>query len=162
MIVPIAVSIPRYLIIVNMGIFNTYFAHIIPLIVNAIGLFLIKQFIDQVPNELLEAAKIDGASNWRIYYNVVLPLVKPALVTTAILAFQASWGNMEGSNIFVDKEALRTLPFYLNTLVSQSGNVVASRGLGAVNALIMFIPNLIIFVFLQNKVMESMAQSGIK
>ncbi|WP_382348477.1 carbohydrate ABC transporter permease [Lederbergia graminis] len=162
MFVPVAVAIPRFFIIVNLGIFNTYLAHIIPMLAMPIGIFLLKQFMDQIPNELLEAAKMDGASNWRVYWNVILPLVKPALVTVAILTFQASWGNVESSNIFMDKESIRTLPFYLNTLVSQSGNIVAGAGLSAVAGLIMFVPNLILFIILQNKVMNSMAHTGIK
>lgn len=162
MFVPVAVAIPRFLIIVNIGIFNTYLAHIIPLLAMPIGIFLLKQFIDQLPDELLEAAKIDGAGKWKIYFRIVLPLIKPPLVTVAILTFQASWANVEGSNIFVDREALRTLPFYMNTLVSGSGNIVAGAGMSAVAALIMFVPNLVLFIILQNKVMDSMAHTGIK
>jgi ABC-type glycerol-3-phosphate transport system permease component len=162
MFVPLAVAIPRFFIIVNLGIFNTYWAHIIPLLAMPIGIFLLKQFMDQIPNELLEAAKIDGAGNMRVYWSIILPLVKPALVTVAILTFQASWGNVESSAIFMDKESIRTLPFYMDTLVSQSGNIVAGAGLSAVAGLVMFVPNLILFIILQNKVMNSMAHTGIK
>lgn len=163
MFVPIAVLIPRFLVLINIGIYNTLFAHIVPLLAMPIGLFLIKQFIDSnVPDELLEAAKIDGAGNWRIWWSIVLPLVKPALVTVAILAFQVAWASSEGSNYFVDREALRTLPFYMSTVISQQGNIVVTAGVGAAAQLIMFIPNLIIFIFMQNKVMSSMAHSGIK
>jgi len=163
MFVPVAVAIPRFLVLINIGIYNTYLAHIVPLLAMPVGLFLVKQFMDtSVPKELLEAAKIDGASNWRIYWNIALPLVTPALVTVAILAFQMSWGYTEGSNLFVDQEALRTLPFYMSTVVSQVGNIVVTAGVGAAAQLIMFVPNLIIFIFMQNKVMASMATSGIK
>lgn len=162
MFVPLAVAIPRFFILVNIGVFNTYWAHIIPLLAMPIGIFLLKQFMDQIPNELLEAAKMDGASNIRIYWSIIMPLVKPALVTVAILTFQASWSNIESSSIFMDKEAIRTLPFYMNTLVAQSGNIVAGAGLSAVAGLVMFLPNLILFIVLQNKVMNSMAHTGIK
>jgi ABC-type glycerol-3-phosphate transport system permease component len=162
MYVPIAIAIPRFLIIVEMGIFNTYWAHILPLLAMPIGLFLLKQFMDGVPDELIEAARIDGAGNFRIWWSIVIPLVKPALVTVAILAFQASWVNLESSNMFIDQEALKTLPYYMNTLIAQSGNVVASAGMGAVTTLILFVPNLLIFLFLQSKVMASMARTGIK
>jgi ABC-type glycerol-3-phosphate transport system permease component len=163
MFVPLAVAIPRFLVLVNIGIYNTYFAHIIPLLAMPVGLFLVKQFMDtNVPKELLEAAKIDGAGNWRIYWSIALPLVSPALVTVAILAFQVSWAYTEGSNLFIDQEALRTLPFYMSTVISQQGNIVVTAGVGAAAQLIMFIPNLIIFIFMQNKVMASMATSGIK
>jgi ABC-type glycerol-3-phosphate transport system permease component len=163
MFVPVAVAIPRFLVLVNIGIYNTYFAHIIPLLAMPVGLFLVKQFMDtNVPNELIEAAKIDGAGNWRIYWSIALPLVMPALVTVGILAFQMSWGYLDGSNLYVDQEALRTLPFYLATVVSQQGNIVVTAGVGAAAQLITFIPNILIFIFMQNKVMASMATSGIK
>ncbi len=163
MFVPIAVAIPRFLVLINIGIYNSMLAHIIPLLAMPVGLFLVKQFMDtSVPQELLEAAKIDGAGNWRIWWSIALPLVKPALVTVAILAFQMSWANTEGSNLYIDREALRTLPFYMSTVISQQGNIVVTAGVGAAAQLIMFVPNLIIFIFMQNKVMASMAHSGIK
>jgi len=162
MFVPVAVAIPRFLIIEKMGVFNTYFAHIIPMLAMPIGIFLLKQFMDQVPDDLIEASKMDGGGNWRVYWSVMLPMVKPALVTVAILTFQASWGNAESSANFMNDESLRTLPFYLNTLVAQSGNIVAGAGLSAVAGLVMFLPNLILFIILQNKVMDSMAHTGIK
>lgn len=163
MFVPVAVAIPRFLVLINMGIYNTYWAHIIPLLAMPVGLFLVKQFMDtSVPKELIEAAKIDGAGNWRIWWSIALPLVKPAIVTVSILAFQIAWGNSEGSNFYIDQEALRTLPFYMSTVVSQVGNIVVTAGVGAAAQLIMFLPNLIIFIFMQNKVMASMATSGIK
>ncbi|MFD0715601.1 carbohydrate ABC transporter permease [Paenibacillus sp. GCM10027626] len=162
MFVPIAVMIPRFLIIEQLGIYNTYLAHIIPMLAMPVGIFLLKQFMDQIPDDLIEASKMDGGGNWRVYWNVMLPLVRPALATVAILTFQASWGNTESSSIFMDDESLRTLPFYMNTLIGQSGNIVAGAGLSAVVGLIMFVPNLILFVILQNKVMDSMAHTGIK
>ena len=163
MFVPIAVAIPRFLVLINIGIYNTYWAHIIPLLAMPVGLFLVKQFMDtNVPQELLEAAKIDGANNLRIYWNIALPLVMPALVTVGILVFQVSWSYTEGSNLFVDQEALRTLPFYMSTVVSQVGNIVVTAGVGAAAQLILFVPNLVIFIIMQNKVMASMATSGIK
>ncbi|KFZ26931.1 MAG: Inner membrane ABC transporter permease protein YcjP [Candidatus Izimaplasma bacterium HR2] len=163
MFVPVAVAIPRFLVLINIGIYNTYWAHIIPLLAMPVGIFLIKQFMDtNVPKELIEAAKIDGAGNWRIYWSIALPLVMPAIVTVSILAFQFSWSNIEGSSMFVDIEALRTLPFYMSTVISQQGNIVVTAGVGAASTLIMIVPNLIIFVFMQNKVMASMATSGIK
>lgn len=163
MFVPVAVAIPRFLVLINIGIYNTYWAHILPLLAMPVGLFLVKQFMDtNVPQELMEAAKIDGAGNWRIWWSIALPLVKPALVTVAILAFQISWMNSEGSNLFVDQEALRTLPFYMSTVATAQGNIVVTAGVAAAAQLIMFVPNIIIFVVMQNKVMASMATSGIK
>ncbi|NMA85471.1 MAG: carbohydrate ABC transporter permease [Epulopiscium sp.] len=161
MFVPIAVTIPRYLTIDILGMTNTYWAHILPLLSMPIGLFLIKQFIDQIPDSLIEAAVIDGATEVNLYFTIILPLVRPALATAAILAFQAVWNNLESSSLFVTNESLRTLAFYMNTLASNTG-IVAGQGMAAAATLIMFLPNLILFIILQSKVMNTMAHSGIK
>lgn len=162
MFVPVAVAIPRFLIIVQLGLYNSIWAHIIPMLAMPVGLFLLKQFIDQIPDSLIEAAKMDGASFARIYWSIIMPMIKPALITVSLLTFQSVWGNVEASAIFMDSEAIRTLPFYMSTLSSQTGNVVASAGVEAVGGLIMFVPNLLLFIILQNKVMNSMAHTGIK
>jgi len=161
MFVPIAVAIPRYLIIANLGLIDTMFAHILPLLAMPVGLFLVKQFIDQLPNELIEAARIDGANDFLIYWRIVMPLIKPAIATMAILSFQAVWNNVETSDIFINDESLRTLAFYMHTLTGQS-NAVAGAGVAAAASLVMFLPNLVIFIFMQSKVMDTMAHSGIK
>ena len=161
MFVPIAVMIPRYLVIDKIGISDTYFAHILPTLAMPVGLFLIKQFMDQIPDELIEAATIDGANEFQIYHKIILPIVRPALATAAILVFQQVWNNIESSSLFVTSESLRTLAFYMNTLASTT-NVVAGQGIAAAASLIMFLPNLILFVLLQSKVMNTMAHSGLK
>ena len=161
MFVPIAVSIPRYLVIQFTGINNTYLAHILPLLALPVGLFLVKQFIDQVPDALVEAATIDGASEWMVYRKIILPMVRPAVMTTCILAFQQIWNNVESSNLYVDSESMKTLAFYMNTLASNTNNV-AGQGVAAAAALVMLIPNLLLFILMQKNVMSTMAQSGIK
>ena len=161
MFVSCAVVIPRFLIISKIGIINTLFAHVLPLLAIPVGLFLIKQFIDEIPNELIEAAKIDGAGDFFIYLKIILPLIKPALITVAILAFQMAWNNVETSNLYVNKEEFQTFAYYLSTLTNNS-NSIAGAGVSAAAALIIFVPNLVIFIFLQAQVMDTMAHSGIK
>ncbi len=161
MFVSVAVMIPRFLVVSKIGIVDTMFAHILPLIAIPVGLFLIKQFVDQIPDELVEAAKIDGAGDFFIYLKIILPLIKPALATVAILAFQTAWNNIETSKLFVNTESKQTLAYYMSTLVNSS-NSVAGAGWSAAATTIMFLPNLIIFIILQNKVMSTMAHSGIK
>lgn len=160
MFVPIAVIIPRYLTIATLGITNTFLAHLLPLLAFPVGLFLVKQFIDQIPQELIEASKLDGASDFQIYLHIVIPIIKPAIATVGILAFQVFWNNIETSNIFINDEAKRTLAFYLSTLTTN--NTIAGQGMAAAAALIMFIPNLVFFIIVQSKVMDTMAHSGIK
>lgn len=161
MFVAAAVLIPRYLIISGIGAIDTLWAHILPLIAMPVSLFLIKQFVDGVPDALIEAASIDGASPFRIYRSVILPLVKPALATGVILAFQQCWGYVESSNNFIDTESKKTLAFYATTLAN-ANNAVQGQGVQAAATLIMFIPNLILFIYLQKDVMNTMAHSGIK
>lgn len=161
MFVPVAVIIPRYLLVEKMGIINTYFAHILPLIALPVGMFLVKQFTDQVPNSLIEAAVVDGANYFTVYRKIILPMIKPAIATVAILAFQSVWNNTETSAMYTNKESMRTLTFYMNTLASNT-NAVAGQGIAAAASLIMFLPNLILFILCQSKVMNTMAHSGIK
>lgn len=163
MFVPETVAIPRYLVISNLGIMNTYFGHIFPLIASSTSVFLIKQFIDQMPNELIEAARIDGAKEFKIFMSIVIPMCMPSIATTAILTFQHAWGNVETSNLYMQNEEMKTFPFFLHTmLITASGNTVARAGAVAASSLILFLPNLIIFLFFQGKVIATMAHSGIK
>jgi ABC-type glycerol-3-phosphate transport system permease component len=163
MFVSASIAIPKYLVIEKLGIIDTMFAHILPVMAIPVGLFLVKQFIDQVPDSLIEAARIDGASEFSIYLRIVVPIVKPALSTVAILSFQAVWNNMETSQYYVNTESLRTLAFYMNTLASgDAGTTIAGQGVNAAATLVMFLPNLIIFVLLQSQVMSTVAHSGIK
>jgi ABC-type glycerol-3-phosphate transport system permease component len=161
MFVPAAVLIPRYLIIDKLHIMDTYLAHILPLLAMPVGMFLLKQFIDDVPYELIEAAVVDGAGMFKVYYKVILPLIKPAIATVCILSFQQVWGNLETSNMFITKESMKTLAFFMSTLVNANNNV-AGQGVAAAGGLIMFIPNIILFILLQSKVMNTMSHSGIK
>ena len=161
MFVAVAVAVPRYIVMNSLGIVNTFFAHIVPLLAMPVGVFLLKQFMDQIPRELYDAAKIDGANKFQIYRMVVLPLVKPALATIAILAFQSSWNNIETSQLFIRDEALKTLPYYFQTLTLGT-SAIAAQGMSAAASLIIFIPNLTLFIILQRNVMNTMAHSGLK
>jgi ABC-type glycerol-3-phosphate transport system permease component len=164
MFVPIAVTIPRFLIIQKIGLMDTFLVHILPALAMPVGLFLIKQFIDGIPDEVIEAARVDGASDLAIYIQIVIPMILPALATIAILTFQATWNNADTSTLYVNSESLKTFAFYLSTLTTTTAgaNVVAGQGMAAAASLIMFLPNLIIFIFLQSQVMSTMSHSGLK
>jgi ABC-type glycerol-3-phosphate transport system permease component len=155
-------AIPRYVVVQNVGIMNTYWGHILPIVALPVGVFLLKQFIDQLPDSLLEAAKIDGANEWVTFTKIVIPVVMPAMATVGILSFQASWSNIETSTLFMQDEAMKTLPFYMATITANLANAVARQGAAAAGALLMFLPQLIIFLFFQSKVIATMAHSGIK
>ncbi len=164
MFVPIAVTIPRFLIIEKVNLMDTFLVHILPGLAMPVGLFLIKQFIDGIPDEVIEAAQIDGASDLMIYWRIILPMIRPAIATIAILTFQATWNNADISTMYINSENLKTFAFYLSTLTSTTGgaNTVAGQGMAAAASLIMFLPNLIIFVLLQSQVMSTMSHSGLK
>jgi|AMWB02.1.fsa_nt_gi ABC-type glycerol-3-phosphate transport system permease component len=164
MFVPIAVTIPRFLVIERLNLLDTFWVHILPGLAMPVGLFLLKQFIDGIPNEVIEAAQIDGANDLHIYWRIILPMIRPALATIAILTFQAAWNNAETSTLYINNESLKSFAFYLGTLTSTAtgANAVAGQGIAAAAALIMFLPNLIIFIFLQSQVMSTMSHSGLK
>ena len=161
MFVPASVAIPRYLVIEKLRLIDTMWAHILPVMAIPVGLFLVKQFIDQVPDSLIEAARIDGAGELAIYRKIIVPVVRPALATVAILSFQAVWNNMETSQYYINRETLRTFAFYMSTLAAGDGGI-AGQGMSAAASLVMFLPNLIIFILLQSQVMNTVAHSGIK
>ena len=159
MFVPVAVGFPL-LHHCPARLIDNIFAHILPVITMPVALFLVKQFIDQIPNELLESAKIDGASEMQIYLKIILPLIRPAIATVGMLAFQMIWNDVATSGTFFDDESLRTLSFFLANLVGQQGP--QGQGVAAAGALLMFVPNLVLFIILQSKVINTMAHSGIK
>lgn len=162
MFVPTAVAIPRYFVIVYSGMQDNFLAHILPLLAMPVGLFLIKQFVDQIPNALVEAAVIDGASDYTILRKIIVPMVAPALATVAMMAFQSSWNAVEASQMYINNESLKNFAFYMSTLSNVTTNAVAGTGVAAAAGLIMFLPNLILFIILQSRVMNTMAHSGIK
>ena len=147
-------------IIVKLGIYNTWLTHILPLIAMPVGLFLVKQFVDGIPDALIEAAVVDGAGDITILRKVIIPLTRPALATSIVLTFQAVWNNVESSNNYITNETLRTLNYYVNSI--SVNNVVAAAGISAAASMILFVPNLIIFICMQSQVMNTMSHSGIK
>ena len=161
MFVATAVLIPRYLVIAKLGLIDNIWAHILPLMAYPVALFLVKQFTEQVPDSLIEAAYIDGASDVTVYRKIVIPLIKPAIATATILVFQQVWTNVETSNYYIYDDSMKTLTFYMNSMINVN-NTVAGQGMSAAATLILFIPNLVLFIILQNGVMNTMAHSGIK
>lgn len=159
---PETVAIPRYLVVSHLGIMNTYWGHILPMVAVPVGVFLMKQFIDQLPNELLESARMDGAKEFTVFLRIVVPVIMPAVATIGIISFQNAWGNTETSTLFMQDEEMKTFPFFIASLTTNMANNVARQGAAAAAALFMFVPNLIIFLVFQSKVIATMAHSGIK
>jgi len=150
-------AIPNYLVMAKLGWVNTYFSIIVPAFAMPMGFFLLKQFIDTIPDTLLEAAKVDGAKEFRIFIWIVLPMVKPAWLTVMIFSVQNLW-NARASN-FIYSEELKTLPYALSQIITTG---IARAGVGAAVTLFVMIVPLVMFIFAQSNVLQTMANSGIK
>ena len=150
-------SIAVYIILARLGMINTYWSLLLPTLAGSFGVFLMQQFMVSFPNSVLEAARIDGAGEWRIYGNIVMPSVKPGWITLIIFTFQGFWNTTGTSYIY--NEELRMLPAVLSQ-ISASG--IARAGAGAAVGLFLLIPPVVIFVISQSSVLETLAYSGIK
>ncbi|MGO4542938.1 carbohydrate ABC transporter permease [Paenibacillus sp. 2TAB19] len=150
-------AIPNYMVMSWLGWINSHASIIVPSLAFPLGLFLMKQFIEQLPTALLEAAKIDGASEYRIYWSIVMPNVKPAWLTLMILQFPALWGT-DGGN-FIYSENLKTLHYALGQITLGG---IARAGVGAAVALILMVVPISLFIISQSSVIQTMATSGMK
>lgn len=150
-------SIPSYVIIAKLHIIDTFWALLLPAIATPMGLFLMKQFMSQIPDSIIESARVDGAGTFTTYLRIVMPQVKPAWLTLVIFSFQSLW-NREGLT-YIFSEQLKTFPTILSQL-SSSG--VARAGAAAAAAVVLMLPPILVFILAQSNVMETMATSGIK
>lgn len=150
-------ALPQYIIVAKLGMIDTYWAFILPVAAAPLNLFLMKNFMVQISDSMIEAATIDGAGMMASFWKICLPLVRPAILTAIILSFQTLWNSTGGNYVF--SEEMKTLPTML-TQISTSG--IARTGVSAATSVIMLIPALVVFVLLQSKVVETMAYSGIK
>jgi len=150
-------GIPNYLIMSNLGMIDTYWALILPAFAAPIGLFLMKQFMEGLPTALIEAATIDGAGMFRIFWSIVMPNVKPAWLTMIIFSVQSLWNTSAATVIY--SEAKKTLVYALQQI--QAGGIARTGQVAAANVIIVAVP-ILIFVFSQSRILETMASSGIK
>ena len=150
-------GIPSYIIQCRLHMIDTYWAILIPAFAAQIGMYLMKQFMGQIPMSLLEAARIDGAGEFRIWWSVVMPSVKPAWLTVIIFAFQSIWNN--NGNSYIYNESMKVLPSI--TAQVQAGGIARAGAASAV-MLVLMLPPLILFQLTQKQVIETMTTSGIK
>jgi len=153
-------QIPTYMVVNKLGLINTYGALIIPKLAVAYNFFLMKQFIEQLPNELLESARIDGATEWVTYWKIVIPSVKPAICTLIVFSFISNWNDYFSPLVFITSEAMKTLPLAIQTIGASTS--IARAGAVAAATLITTAPTIIIYLVMQSGVMETMVHSGIK
>ena len=150
-------GIPQYLIFSRLGMVDTYWALILPAFSAPIGLFLMKQFMEGLPTALIEAATIDGAGMFRIFWHIVMPNVKPAWLTMIIFSVQGLWNTSASTVIY--SEAKKTLVYAMNQI--QAGGIARTGQTAAAQVIIIAVP-ILIFMFSQSRILETMASSGIK
>lgn len=150
-------GIPTYLIMSKLGWMDTYWALIIPAFGSAFGMYLMRQFMSQIPDSLLESARIDGANQWQVFWKIVMPQVKSAWLTLMIFQVQGLW-NL-GATSFVFKEQLKTLPYALQQITTGG---IARQGVASAVSVVMMIVPITIFIICQSNIIETMATSGMK
>lgn len=150
-------ALPSYIIQAKLGLLNTYWVLILPSLASTLHMFLLRQFMLQIPDSLLDAAKIDGATDMKIFLSIVMPNVKPAWMTVMVLSFTSIWNAGSGGVIF--KEELKLLPTALGQI---SAGGIARSGASAAAGVLLMIPPIVSFVLTQSKMLQTMAHSGIK
>ena len=151
-------GVAQYIIISELSMINTYWSLLLPPIAGTFGVFLMMQFMESaIPDSVLEAARIDGASEYRIFYGIAMPAVKPAWLTLVIFTFQSFW-NATGVSYIYD-ESLKTLPSILSNI---SSGGLARAGASSAVAVILLVPPIVIFIISQSSMTETMAHTGLK
>lgn len=151
-------AVPQYIVISSFKLVDTHASIILPAMASTMGVFLMKQFmITAIPDSVLEAARIDGAGEWKIVRSIVFPCVKPCILTLVIFTFQSMWNNTGGAYIYT--ESLKMLPNALSTIIAGG---IARAGAGAAVSVILMIPPIAVFLYSQSSVMETMSHSGLK
>ncbi|NCT92309.1 carbohydrate ABC transporter permease [Cellulomonas sp. APG4] len=152
--------VPLFVLVANMGLVNTYGGLILPFLAAPFGVFLMRQFFLGIPDELIDAARVDGASEARIFVQIVVPLAKPALATLAILTFLGSWNNFLWPLVVATTEDKYTLPVAL--ALYSTGQNQTDYGLLLAGAVVVVVPVLIVFLLLQRYFVQGIAMTGIK
>ncbi|MFD1491604.1 MULTISPECIES: carbohydrate ABC transporter permease [Microbacterium] len=160
-IVPyVAIFVPQFLIIVQLGLVDTLAGIIAPILVSPLSVFIMRQFAYSLPNDLLEAARVDGAGEGRLFFQIFLPLSGPAVATIAILSFLGSWNSFLWPLIVAQSQGTFTLPVAL-AVASQASNTT-EFGLLLAGAVVVLLPVLILFLFLQRYFIQGVATAGLK
>lgn len=149
-----ALMIPLYLVMAKLHLIDRYEALILPFAVDAFGIFLVRQYVGHIPLELEEAARVDGASDWEVFVKVALPLMRPVLAVVAIQAFLANWNSFLFPLIFVNSDALRTLPVGL-ALLSQTEHSV-DWGFLMAGSTVASVPVIAVFIAFQRHILSGL------
>ena len=160
MVPGMAVFVPQFVLVSNLGLTNTYAGLILPYLAMPFGVFLMRQYLLSIPDDLIEAARVDGAGEFRIFWRIVLPLCRPALATLGILTFLASWNNFLWPLVVATTEDKYTLPVAL-ALYSIGQNRI-NFGLLLAGSVVVVLPIVIVFLLLQRHFLRGIATTGLK
>ena len=160
MVPGVVTFVPLFVLTSNLGLVNSYPGLILPFLITPLGVFLMRQFILSLPDDIIEAARIDGASEWRIFLRVIMPLCGPAVATLAILTFLGSWNNFLWPLVVATSEDKYTLPVAL--ALYSVGQNASQYGLMMAGAVVVVVPVLTIFIALQRYFVQGIALTGIK
>ena len=160
MVPGVVTFVPLFVLVANLGLVNTYPGLILPFLVTPLGVFLMRQFMMGLPDELIEAARIDGAGEWRIFLRVIMPLCGPPLATLGILTFLHSWNNFLWPLVVAQSEDKYTLPVAL--ALYSVGQNATRYGLLMAGAVVVILPVIALFIALQRYFVQSVATTGIK
>lgn len=153
------VMIPNYLLVVRLGLIDSLWALIVPTMVDAFGIFLMKQFIESLPSELMDAARIDGCSEFGIYWRVVLPQMGPPLASLGIFTFMATWNDYLWPLIVLTSPENRTIPLLLVWFQTQH---TSNQGLVLAASILTLLPIFFVYIFLQRWIVDQATQSAFK
>lgn len=160
MVPSVATFVPLFVIIANLGLSNTYAALILPFLTQPVGVFLMRQFMTGIPDAIIEAARIDGAGELRIFFQIVLPQCGPAIATLSILTFLSSWNNFLWPLVAAQSDSMYTLPVALS--LYSTGQNATNYSVLLAGAVLIITPILLLFIFLQRYFIEGVAMTGIK
>ncbi|WP_022889570.1 carbohydrate ABC transporter permease [Agromyces italicus] len=160
MVPGVVTFVPLFVLTANLGLVNSYPGLILPFLITPLGVFLMRQFMLSLPDDIIEAARIDGAGEWRIFLRVIMPLCGPAVATLTILTFLGSWNNFLWPLVVATTEDKYTLPVAL--ALYSVGQNAAQYGLMMAGAVVVVVPVLLIFVVLQRYFVQGIALTGIK
>lgn len=152
--------VPRFMLFRQLGLYNTLWALILPAMFTVFGTFLMRQYFASTPGELAEAARIDGANEWQIFWRIYLPLAKPVLAALGILRFVASWNDYETPLVMLSTSDKYTLPLGLTEFVDANGGL--SAGLAMAGSTSSIIPMIIIFLIFQRHFLQALSHAGLK
>lgn len=155
-----AIMVPQFLLFKSLGIYNTHLALILPKLTTPLGIFMMRQYFSSIPNEIIESARIDGASELKIFWKIMLPLAKPMLATLSVLTFIWKWNEYEQPLIFLNNRELFTLPLGLLNFVNEAG--ISQDNLVLAASVLSLLPIFVVYGLCQKHIISGLTNGSVK